>query len=503
MKYVLLLTAFLTYALALSNENRAEEILSRYLAISNAEEFNNKMHSFFEQANSLALKPITPENKQKAEELYRHFSAFMELYAKKYSYPRPSSGLKTFSAFKSLAQRFSLTFSLDLVSIEDIFGANADWWWPSKANLLNFALSDPDRPLTQTEAYLSKPQLQDNLFNTESRFYPLIAEAIHQERLLRNYDVLYHGQSNVFMLFYDIVAAIYHEAAQEKLQAPFEYLRIPGTPQFEQKLVDFLDKGFDTDHEAAIKDVLLSVNFSLLGNSSRPGESSLNYFIDNASQNPPAHGITSLLTYLFKSLNMHVTDSNKARLELLYQKYLDVPETMYPHSKHLQIKTTKLLGSTHLPPVTGSMLQIFIPKEKINDYVYLSGPFGKPLVKGLSPLWKPINVVTAEGKTRTYDLKKIDTRTYISLYRSNPESIDYLTMDQIQGRVLLTNDFLLNPKSDIKIYRYTMIPPTRLKKYKRELQAIVKEIVAQHKAETSYTGSFIRLVHTILSPFVS
>lgn len=492
MFFLFFLIIFLASNTITSIENGAQEITSTYLAASNAFEFNDKLGRFLSDAHTLSLAPVTQENKNKAKKLYNHFSTFMELYSKKYPI-ESEMDIAAYRAFRFLARKFFITFALQLPPIEDIFAEISKQSWVTKANLLDFILSDPGRPLTQTEAYLSKVPLQKVLLKEENilssfpgtpvvvppRYYPLIIEAVKQERSLRNYFVLYHGQSKLFMLFYDIIAAILRETEKGiPSEVPFEYLRIPGSPQFEQRLTDFLREGFDTDHETAVKDVLLSVNFSLFGNSDSKGESSFSFFMRDSSVNPPTPKKSSskwqydpkdLLSYLFEKLNIRITDIQLDRLENLYRKYL----TGEARTKPSKEDTSE-----------GTLLQIFIPEEKINDYVFLSLRFGSSLKDSYRESIRKLSNLT------TYE--------YLSSYRNNPESLDSEAIDTIQGRLLLTNDFLLNPKSGVRIYRYSTIPSARLTKYKKELNAIVKEIVAQSNQKST---SFMQLIRNVLNYF--
>ena len=58
-----------------------------------------------------------------------------------------------------------------------------------------------------------------------------------------------------------------------------------------------------------------------------------------------------------------------------------------------------------------------------------------------------------------------------------PEKIPYL--DYLQGRLLVTNNILLNPESGVRIYRYYNIDPKYEALYKAQLKNILDKMVAE------------------------
>jgi hypothetical protein len=127
------------------------------------------------------------------------------------------------------------------------------------------------------------------------------------------------------------------------------------------------------------------------------------------------------------------------------------------------------------PPMSGNLLQIFIPKDKVNDYLYLSTAYGIPL--------KKFKMRDEEGKEVIYKINSKGAAEMIEAFRNNPSAFDPLELDSIQGRLLLTNLFLLNPASGVKVYSYNTIQPEELARYKNELKKLVQEIMSKWAAE--------------------
>lgn len=364
------------------------------------------------------------------------------------------------------------------------------------------------KSLTQTEAYLSRPELLESvaiqlqyLFLQRGRFQILPSEdellkladrafefykaiiliTIQREREFEDHYVFYHAQQNDFRLFYDVLMGIMNWIKKHDNSA-FSYLRVPNKPQFNVKLADLLSRGFSTDHDPVIRAILLCVNLSLFGNSNDAGESSFVYFMRNQS----IHQLDVLET-IFDELNLN--KSFILRLSALYAKYLNTGQ--------------------------GNLIQIFIPKNKVNDTLYLSLAYGVPLSAMKDPqaspyartikdfhigFSAPLNpfVVHRNDQAQTYDPKEIDPQTYLEIYRHEPLAIGQQDMDAIQARILLSNELMLNPNAGIHMYHYTTFLPENIIAYRKELQAIIDEIM-----QTWSSGECSPLSHELMTSVYS
>jgi hypothetical protein len=310
---------------------------------------------------------------------------------------------------------------------------------------------------TQTESYLSIPVLRESVIkvyrNALTKYPKLIQRIMNQERKFnKDYDVFYHGQKRDFIIFYDVIKEIQNWFNQVPNTPEFEYIRFPEGQN--RKLSEYIVLGeLINDHDPKIGATLLPVNVSLFGNSSGLLEASFYYFLRSDSVNPPAN----LLTTMFTQLGLNT-------------KY--IPEIL---------DLLNLIESQ-----TGNLLQIFIPRGKVNEYVYPCVDFGKPLnTKHAEHVTEfPIRIACPTAawynifnKYTAHDLKTIDMATYLNFYRNHPEAINPQALDKIQARINITEDFLLNSKSGVKIFRYTTVHPDKLLEYQQKLRIIIKEVM--------------------------
>ncbi|MFA6991441.1 MAG: hypothetical protein WC192_05335, partial [Candidatus Babeliales bacterium] len=152
----------------------------------------------------------------------------------------------------------------------------------------NIALSNglKQTDTTQTLAYLGHPGLQSEVSNIFSSkiseigldfFKNLLKSVIQNEiRFKKDYYVFYHGQPRDFAFIQDLYRGLY-ELVYKKEMRDFVMLRIPSENQAQFETVfDFLkyyiknDEIFRSgafDLQSHVKNLLLSVNPSLFGNS--------------------------------------------------------------------------------------------------------------------------------------------------------------------------------------------------------------------------------------------
>jgi type II secretory pathway pseudopilin PulG len=328
----------------------------------------------------------------------------------------------------------------------------------SISSIFDAAITRNQRPFTQTEAYLSRAELRKGIksrfkFDYGQKYNSLVSNILEKERDNSNgYYVFYHGQKNDFLLFYDFVREFISQSTGKDLPEEFSYIRIPGSLEFDQELSTLLKQSFASDQLSAISTILLSVNLSLFGGFVTWGSDTFLYFYRNYSMSPP------------KDFWIKLLDS------------LHIPSHYYQ-------ELTDLL--TYIKTEEGAILQIFIPKDKISQYVYLSKSEGIPLAlpnarrDDETYSLSPIIYKDQSGITHTHDPRTIDPETYLEIYKNYPDAIDAADMNKIQARILITNDFLLNQDSGIKIYCHHMVSLENMKIYKKKLKDLVNHLLAK------------------------
>ena len=189
---------------------------------------------------------------------------------------------------------------------------------------------------------------------------------------------------------------------------------------------------------------MLCANLALFGNSNSWYECTFFYFVNNANIMPPSlYGCLQGFIDTFK----------------FDQKYIN-----------------GLMDLANMVATQeGLLYQIFIPKNKVDQYAYLS-------YVGTAPWNKLINASYFD----TTKNRHVAMSPILEQYCNDPLSIPEI--DRIQARILLSQDLLLNPKSGIKVYRYTTLDEKTDEMYQSKLKNILNEMVTQwldnHKIRT-------------------
>lgn len=327
----------------------------------------------------------------------------------------------------------------DLISIIERTDANQ-----KSSNISNRNQIDGWYPQTATQAYLTVNSLKElsntNFNKAKEQFKDIITEiALREKQLSDQYYVFYHGQKNYFRIVQDFLTILYEYLYQRKLN-DFIFLR-PWHKAFQCADVNaFIDANENNmhlkdwnDNDPDLVKKLLSVNISLFGNSWKWGESSFKYFLTNRSIKPPE--IKSLFEEIFKDFNFN-------------EKFIDQIVTL-----HQLIRTEQ-----------GCLFQIFVPKTIVNSIVYLSQVLGTPYRKSI------IADYYDDAKQRHLCISPI-----LEKYRNEIETL--IEPDKFQARILLSREFMLNPDSGIKIFRYTTSERAKNKQYLERLHSIIKAMI--------------------------
>ncbi|MFH1831623.1 MAG: hypothetical protein ABH827_02355, partial [bacterium] len=326
-------------------------------------------------------------------------------------------------------------------------------------------LKDPARILgfdpeikTPTLVHLKFPETRQNLLtmcsDSEETCKQTTAWALTNEiKYYKNHIALYHGMTKKLLLFQNIFRGLY-EIKNNKNMGDFIPLRVPDedlgkfkdvTSFLKEKtknndiLLDHLlldDISFD--HSWDIKKHILSTNVALFGNSNNRGESTFNYFINSIS-------------------NIDSAEKTKVIREVF--DYFNVPVCFDVYKKKLETLFNHLISSNKS---TGILLQIFIPKDLIDSLTYQSRAYG--------------NYVAGSSSSKLLS-------DFINIEQ------DFQTLDNVQFRLLLTKDEMLNPHSGLKTLRHYEKTKTN-QKHKQILKNILNNCETIQSIEEDQTNAF-------------
>lgn len=342
-----------------------------------------------------------------------------------------------------------------------------------------------------TLCYISIPEIKTNILSNNIRsrieeigtenLEKIINEIIAKElELSDEYFVFYHGQKREFLLLQDLYTKLYEFFNQKNLK-DFHFIRIPNKKYNKFKTpYDFLFSNkykisnssypwnvFDNDYE--IKRHILAVNVSLFGNSL----SCINKYISEC-------------TFKFFIRSDNITNIDFANI---YKEILDFFKRAKIFNKYKKEFNNLLeLLSEFEKTKTGNLIQIFIPKNLVNKIMYRSFQGGTPfygIIKNPE--------LTVNKLLQNYSTDLLSILTTWPLHDASKLS----ELDEIQFRILLTNEIMLNPESGVKIFRYT-IETENIKIYKKNLDRLINTIIEENEDQKNFLELFI----DYLKPFV-
>ena len=296
-----------------------------------------------------------------------------------------------------------------------------------------------------TQAHLSLPKIKDAVDRAYGHAHalerPEVAQIVkkvqdREQEFKDDYYVFYHGQFFEFRVLQDIVKTVLQLLHLQGKNKHFVYLRMPTefyTPLTPKTVAEEFKSGAD-DHSQDLQKRLISVNLSLFGNINLQFiECTFNFFI--LSYNCHRLSIKDEIHTFFSLQGLPVEFVNQV-IELC-EKF----------------KTRE-----------GNLIQIFIPKNKVDTCAYLCKPLGHPYDQPIVP-------------AHFDSAKQMHTKfgPVLEEYCNNPARVENL--DALQARLIIANDTLLNPNSGIKIYRYGTMSKAHKRAYKTELKAIVEKLI--------------------------
>ena len=346
----------------------------------------------------------------------------------------------------------------------------------------------PNR-FTQTEAYFQVPDLRSAVAKEFTgpfevvRYMDIVSRVMAKEAEFRNsHWVFYHGISNVWTVWQDTLTKLsnHFNPSAQKEGGDFVFLRTrtKENKQAKEFLINELKENGLVDDNGESRGLLLSTNLSLFGNTGLGSESTWRYIMKEKKH----------------------TEPDRAMYESIMDEW-GLPYTFINELKDL-VSLLKTKQQT--------LLQIFVPKEIVDDIGYLAWATGIPAHQ------KSIDWVRTNIKNRTYVGKKgkpgalwalaalkdkfkkeqernplfkemlanvednqYSLNAYLKDYCNKP--LEVPNMNYIQARLIFTDDILLNPASGVKMFRHTEIEHKKMKAYESRLNEIIQQIIAEKK----------------------
>jgi hypothetical protein len=333
---------------------------------------------------------------------------------------------------------------------------------------------------TQSQAHMSLPEIKkliDAKYNIKPYQKMIDAILAREKQYKDNYYVFYHGMNNLWYVPQDLYTRLYFHFKKlpADLLQSFVFLRFDGVIPQSINVQDFLFKelkenGLVNDHD--LVDLLYSVNIALFGNVGDDPECTWQYFM--------------------KARNKVEPDKQT------YEKILDIFGLPHTYVNEL-MQLTKLFSTTQQ-----TIVQIFVPQNKVDQIGYLSWIRGNPahqqtmdmVLSSLknkkfakSPLAMDYYTALFKKEQETNPiyqnlLQRIKagdfTLSYfLKFYRNYPELIN--DINRYQARLIFTSDGLLNPLSEIKIFRYSAVTAQQLQEYHKKFDEIFKKIIQQQR----------------------
>lgn len=290
---------------------------------------------------------------------------------------------------------------------------------------------------TQSEAYWHIYSTELNgLWKQELKKYRnIINECFGREReMFPTHYVLYHGQNSNLCIFQDVLKQLYETMHIHAPLQKFELMRAWNEAQETINIDKYLSAHNGYTHPADSKDYLCA-NLALFGNHHCSTSCTFYYFMNN--YNVTYFDIQNFLERLFKNLNLN-TDYIKKIIKL----------------------------ASKIATKEGRLFQIFIPKAKIDQCVFLSS-------QGFVPY--PAPIIAEEFDVSVNRHRRISP--ILDLLTRDPWSIKGL--DYLQARVMCSKDLMLNPQSDIQIEMYTTVDAHEFALYEKELKSIINQMIAE------------------------
>lgn len=314
-----------------------------------------------------------------------------------------------------------------------------------------------DYTSTATEGYVDryKDRLPREFIKNIHTHKEIVTQMLLKERELKDtHYVFYHAHTESIRIIPYFLRELWQQINKKSLPADFDFLRHweSGSPHKNAQayLDSFKTIPGDFDNDNAVRQYLIAVNPVLFGNHDHAGECTFAYFNDNRSI---GYFAQSQLTQLFKKYGLNETYMNEL-LEL----------------------------NTKYASQTGDIVQIFIPRTKVDEHAYVCRPYGIPYdITRTDKQGNPIAPADFDAKRKRY-IKIAGVLQVLHNIKG---------LKSVQLRIFINNE-LLNPASGIKIIRYTSLEQTKLTQYEQDVKRICKKTFAAKWGTVYESGARIQ-----------
>jgi len=350
-----------------------------------------------------------------------------------------------------------------------------------KQNMADFlqqavgAIPDPDE----------EPQEPKTPNQMVTPYLNIVAQTLRREVEFKNtHYALYHGYNTPWRVLQDFYKQLYaYFNPDKKIPEDFVFLRF--TKMSNLNLKEYLSQhvqefGGINDNILEVRSLMISASLALFSGVGTPGECTWNYFVMKKGHYVPDPEMN--MKPLLETFNLSYSYKQLAKdLEPLIKMLSDAsPEQTF--------------------------LQIFIPQNKIDDVAYLAWILGFPAhpksmelvetmiankpkvgnvtgsaVKKLMKKYKHEGVDNPDYQELLQDIDtgKFGIDAFMKVYRNNPSELD--NPNDVQARLFITDDVMLNPASGVKMFSYNTTPREVQAEYLKKLNKIVQKIIKHYE----------------------
>ena len=352
----------------------------------------------------------------------------------------------------------------------------------------------PTSHMTQSEAHLSIPANRREVetwyhVNDNPFFQDIWRLADSREQKFNDtHYVFYNATTNIWRIPQDLFLKLFLQPRRHDRIQSFRVFRFTNAQDIspEEYIKDIMNRfGMIDDTKRLEKEYLMSTNLALFGNVDNPGESSFTYWLD-ARSNTSVDADSIRRVFKFFGLNN----------EVQMKEILALDQYLQGESVQLLLKT-KNAQKEYVNKWPGTLYQIFIPKEIVDQVAYLSWIRGVPYDTDLVSL--VVQKVHHMSPARAFDevrrdfeyqkmnnwlyrkvYEGIDQGAYkvaakLDWYKRSPECVPYL--NNLQARLIITPKYLRNYGTNVHVFAYDTISGQNKYLYEQELDRIVKKII--------------------------
>lgn len=339
---------------------------------------------------------------------------------------------------------------------------------------------------TQIEAYFQVPKLRELVTKTFKgdfavvQYMDIVSRMMAKEAEFRNtHWAFYHGITNAWTVPQDIYTKLYNHfnPSAQREGEDFIFLRfssMKGNTPKNFLIGELREHGLVDDNKEA-KGLLLSTNFTPFGNTDFKGESTWRYFVESQSHVYPEREIYEQIMNTFNLPHTHIdelmslTKELRSRQQTLLQIF--IPKDLVDNIGYLAWATGIPAHEETINWVRNNIKRRghnpARGKRVLNELAALKNQFKQTQEK--NPLFKDMLEKVEKGEDYSID-------SYLKDYCNTPEKLPDL--NYIQARLIFSDEILLNPASGIKMFRHDEINYHKMKNYEKRLDEIIQKIIA-------------------------